>query len=144
MSKAPNPKILAESFRVYPSTGRHFFEVMVFPGVRSMRKYGRAREAAEGRPDSSGVFDALFLPESGDDPKLPREMLGQVLFSKSALTEGVVAHEFGHAAMHYARRRNLDPGNDELQYRGQSHEEVCTTALQKLVDGFYAKSPRED
>lgn len=144
MSKSTNLKLLAESFRVYPSTGQHFFEVMVFPGVRSMRKYGRAREALEGRPDNSGVFDALFLPEECNDPKLPREMLGQILFSKTTITEGIVAHEFAHAAMHYCRWRKLDPGNDEIQCRGQSHEEVCTTALQKLVDEFYSKSPRED
>ena len=143
-------------FKVKPSNDSHYFWCFVFDSKPEMYKwYLKEAEAAKtqfvniltGKPsqyDLSLQFEGMCLPfelfrvlEDGTEEK--GDNIGNVIFHRSRLGAGLVAHEMGHCAMWYERIVNGNPGAVFGPECGNV-EERFLYILHDLVKMFYQKA----
>lgn len=123
---------LSESFRIKPKKGRFYFVVLVFETKQQMWEYYKFQPQAQGFEK----FGAICQPYEIVNTKTGKRKseIGEILFAKSQLGAGTIAHEIGHAAFHYDRLIN---GNETATYGeniGEAEERVLYLLAEMVKD----------
>lgn len=127
-------------FKVKPKWGRYFFKVLVFDSKIEMWEHNteidRNDGVADGFSDTFGAicktYEIVRFGKGGKEIRKPE--IGTILFAKTQLGAGTIAHEIGHAAFHYDRLIN---GNIKAEYGediGEAEERVLYLLAEMVSD----------
>lgn len=125
-------------FKIKPKSGRFYFNVLVFDTKPEMWAYNTKENLRAGIEDNER-FGAMcksykIIRVGKDGSEEMKSDIGTILFAKSQLGAGTVAHEIGHAAFHYDRLIN---GNEKAEYGdeiGESEERVLYLLAEMVSD----------
>lgn len=121
MSKRHQQGIL--TFRVYPESKRHYYEVFVWPSMTKMRDY--LREYTKGWR----TVIACVLWPSDAKYRHRRGRLGEIHFNIRHLGTDTLTHEATHAALEWARMLKLDVHNPVDPIAANKDEERLCEAI---------------
>lgn len=121
-------------FLTCDAQGRNWFRVEIHPTEESMHV---AIERLSGKCENDSVALCLSY-EWVHEGKLTGE-LGTLFFHRNAMGPEVVAHELGHAALSWAKRRRVDPRVTRKRASVCPQEKFCEV-LQRLTGQLYQKA----
>lgn len=126
--------------RVYPKKGSLYYVALIFRNRKSLR--AAYRQIGHGPKDTkrtNGACCPVYQTSYKTGKAKTSPLLGYVLFSKYALTPGICAHEFLHAAIAYfwriKRSDLLDLSCDRTSVMPKGEEPLCY-AVTRMVDEF--------
>jgi hypothetical protein len=123
---------LSASFRIKPKKCRYYFVVLVFETKLQMWEYYKLQKQYQGFEKFGAICQNYEIVNTKTGKR--KSEIGEILFSKSQLGAGTIAHEIGHAAFHYDRLIN---GNETATYGekiGESEERVLYLLAEMVKD----------
>ena len=140
-----NPPVA--KFKVYPTNGTLYFDVIVFKTWIDMHKfcvlktYDERKEVRRTR-----IIAACFNGPNFDKNDKMTKCLGKIVFYSSRISPDIVSHEMNHGAIYWAQRTGINPVDDsqERTINGETQEELFVMAQQEMVKQFFDKIVKFD
>ena len=133
-------------FRLFPEPGksRLFVRAIVFARRKDMLEFWRQSHDDSGRARASCAEVSVLEPSrNGNRPRLS-PLIARVSLWRGEMDVGTITHEFGHAALAWARRRKLKIEHIDDGASGvipQDHpEERIAWALGNLTSQFVSRA----
>lgn len=134
-------------FKVYPTNGTLYFEVLVFKTWLDMHKfcvlktYDEIEEVSKTR-----IVAACFNGPNFDKNDKITKCLGKIIFYSRKITPDVISHEMNHGAIYWALRSGINPIDDskDRAVDGETQEERFVLAQQEMVKQFFDKIAKFD
>lgn len=125
-----------------PRKSKRYAKVFIFPDRESMYKFYQLQTQKTGQDKEGKAMDcnfrAMFQPFEIIDFKsgkgVTKNHTGNFLFTKNRLGAGVVAHECGHASLHW-----YEIHNNHKNITSMKKEEELLLTLYELVRQFWVK-----
>ena len=140
-----NPPVA--KFKVYPTNGTLYFEVIVFKTWIDMHKFCVLKTYDERKEVSrTRIIAACFNGPNFDKNDKMTKCLGKIVFYSSRISPDIVSHEMNHGAIYWAQRTGINPVDDsqERTINGETQEELFVMAQQEMVKQFFDKIVKFD
>ena len=142
----PRPRVWR--FRLFPepAKSRLYVRALVFDRRKDMLEFWRQSHDVSGRARASCAEVSVLEPsKNGNRPRLS-PLIARVSLWRKEMDVGTITHEFGHAALAWARRRklkveHLDDGVDGLIPQNHPEERIAW-ALGHLTSQFVARAAK--
>jgi len=134
-------------FKVHPTNGALYFEVMVFDTWRDMHKFCVLKNY-DGRKEvnRTRAIAYCFNGPRFDKHQKVTKCLGEIIFYSRKISPDVVSHEMNHGAIYWALRSGINPIDDSnaRTINGETQEECFVLAQQEMVKQFFDKIAKFD
>ena len=140
-----NPPVA--KFKVYPTNGTLYFEVIVFKTWLDMHKFYVLKTYDERKEVSrTRIIAACFNGPNFDKNDKMTKCLGKIIFYSSRISPDIISHEMNHGAIYWAQRTGINPVDDsqERTINGETQEELFVMAQQEMVKQFFDKIVKFD
>lgn len=140
-----NPPVA--KFKVYPTNGTLYFDVIVFKTWIDMHKFCVLKTYDERKEVSrTRIIAACFNGPNFDKNDKMTKCLGKIVFYSSRISPDIVSHEMNHGAIYWAQRTGINPVDDsqERTINGETQEELFVMAQQEMVKQFFDKIVKFD
>ena len=140
-----NPPVA--KFKVYPTNGTLYFDVIVFKTWIDMHKFCVLKTYDERKEVSrTRIIAGCFNGPNFDKNDKMTKCLGKIVFYSSRISPDIISHEMNHGAIYWAQRTGINPVDDsqERAINGETQEELFVMAQQEMVKQFFDKIVKFD